>query len=331
MLSIVWGILKVIGMVLLIILCLLLTVLLLMLFVPLRYELTASGEFEKEAETAPEFLVKARVSWLLRLVCICLTAGQTGLKLKIRMFGIPLGSRKKKRKEPASKTASKTEFSEMELSETELSKTECLKTEFSETNSSETECPEAEMPKTASSKEETPEFSEEEEKASFFKRLYQKFKDLIRKILEFFRNLRCTFEKICVKIKKAFGMAGEILDFMNAEENRESFRYLKEEAGKLLRHILPQKLFGHVAFGLEDPAATGKVLMALGMIYPLFGNRISITPLFENQLYVEGNIYLKGRIRVFSLLIIVVRVWLNKRFRGLMKRSRELKEQLSRI
>ena len=125
-------------------------------------------------------------------------------------------------------------------------------------------------------------------------------------------------------------MAGEIRDFLTAEENREAFRYIKGEAGNVFRHILPRKFSGRVSFGLEDPAATGKVLAALGMAYPLFGKRVSVTPVFENKLYLEGSLFLKGRIRAFSLLIIGIRVWFNKKFRGLLKRGRGLKEQLGR-
>ncbi len=108
MLSIIWGVLKVIGIVVLIILALILAVLLAVLFVPLRYEFSASGKYDKEAEEAPEYLVKARVSWLLRLVSVRILAGSEGTQVKVRLFGIPLGGRKGRRKEePAEKSRKK--------------------------------------------------------------------------------------------------------------------------------------------------------------------------------------------------------------------------------
>ena len=102
MLSIIWSILKIIGIILLVILGLLLAIFLLVLFVPLRYELKGNGSYEKEEESSPDFLVKARVSWLLRIVCVSIRAGKEGLKMRVRLFGIPFlrrgGTKKEKKK-----------------------------------------------------------------------------------------------------------------------------------------------------------------------------------------------------------------------------------------
>ena len=96
MLCVIWGIFKVIGLIFLYILGLLLAILLLVLLVPLRYEFEASGKYDKESEEPPEYLVKARVSWLLRLVCIRLRADGAGAQFKLRIFGIPIGGRRKR-------------------------------------------------------------------------------------------------------------------------------------------------------------------------------------------------------------------------------------------
>ena len=102
MLSIIWSILKIIGIILLVILGLLLAIFLLVLFVPLRYELKGNGSYEKEEGSSPDFLVKARVSWLLRIVCVSIRAGKEGLKMRVRLFGIPFlrsgGTKKEKKK-----------------------------------------------------------------------------------------------------------------------------------------------------------------------------------------------------------------------------------------
>ena len=124
-------------------------------------------------------------------------------------------------------------------------------------------------------------------------------------------------------------MAEEIKDFLYAEENRKVFHYVKEKAGKLFRHILPTKFSGRITFSLENPAATGRALMVLGIAYPLIKDRILINPLFENRMYFGGSLYVKGRIRVWSLLIIGIQVWFSKELRGFLKRSQNLKEHLS--
>ncbi|MCI8464988.1 MAG: hypothetical protein HFI63_03905 [Lachnospiraceae bacterium] len=329
MLSIIWGILKVTGMVLLILLGLLLVVLFLILFVPVRYELAASGEYEKEAEDSPEFLVKARVSWLLRFFCLRIRADGNGMGIKIRLFGVPLIRQGKERKEKKNRKRN---------TKKEKKKVQAV-SEESQTASFLEEEPvqriEEERIETAPAKE-APEELEKKQVSLFEKirRFFRKISELFRQIgaffSNFFHNLRCTFEKICDKIKEIFEILGNVRDFLKAEENREAFRYVKGEAGKLLRHIFPQKLSGQIVFGLEDPAATGRVLMVLGMGYPLIGNRLLVTPIFENKKYLKGGIFLKGRIRAFSLLIIVIRVWFNKKFRGLLARGRGLREQRNR-
>ncbi len=352
MLSIIWGILKVIGIVVLIILALILAVLLAVLFVPLRYEFSASGKYDKEAEEAPEYLVKARVSWLLRLVSVRILAGSEGTQVKVRLFGIPLGGRKGRRKEePAEKSRKKEKRREKRAQTEQAEKPEKPVEEQREQaeermgerrgqaeGSGREEFPqdallgtaEAEPKALEEEKEEEKEAEKKEDKKSPLQKLLaflRKIRDLFR---GFFRNLRSSFEKICGKIRRIFGMLEEIREFLEAEENREAFRYVKGEAGRLLKHVFPRKLSGAVRFGLEDPAATGKVLMALGIAYPLLGSRLSVTPVFENKFYVEGSLFFKGRIRAFSLLIIGIRVWFNKKFRGLLKRGRGLKEQLGR-
>lgn len=344
MLSIIWGVLKVIGIVVLIILALILAVLLAVLFVPLRYEFSASGKYDKEAEEAPEYLVKARVSWLLRLVSVRILAGSEGTQVKVRLFGIPLGGRKgrqegktteksrrkEKRREKRTQTG-QAEKPEKPVEEQREQAEERMGERRGQAESSGRE----ELPQDAflGTAEAEPKALEEEKEAEK-KGPLQKFLGIFRKIRDFlsgfYQNFRTAVEKLCGKIRRIFGMLEEIREFLEAEENQEAFRYVKGEAGRLFKHVLPRKLSGAVRFGLEDPAATGKVLMALGIAYPLLGSRLSVTPVFENKFYVEGSLFFKGRIRAFSLLIIGIRVWFNKKFRGLLKRGRGLKEQLGR-
>ncbi|MCI8274348.1 MAG: DUF2953 domain-containing protein [Lachnospiraceae bacterium] len=340
MLSVIWGILKVIGIIFLAILGLLLAILLLVLLVPLRYEFEASGKYDKESEEPPEYLVKARVSWLLRLVCIRLRADGAGAQFKLRIFGIPIGGRRKRQpgaEQTLGKKAQRASKKEKKARKEEQG--EPAREEFSEGKSQADDLPKEELPEkkpleeTCSEKSVSGEGTESEQtdkEKGFFGKLFAVIQKIRHFFSELFQNLSAAFEKIRAKIKRIFDMAGEIRDFLEAEENREAFRYVKGEAGKLFRHVFPRKLSGEIRFGLEDPAAAGKALMALGIAYPLFGKRFSVTPVFENKLYVEGCLFFKGRIRAFSLLIIGIRVWFNQKFRGLLKRGRGLKEQLGR-
>lgn len=100
-LSVIGSVLKIIGIILLVLLGILLAAVLLILFVPLRYEAELTGRYEQEEEDAPQILqytVSARVSWLLRLVSVRFRADETSHELKIRICGVLLSGRKKKKK-----------------------------------------------------------------------------------------------------------------------------------------------------------------------------------------------------------------------------------------
>ena len=94
MLGIFLGILKWLGILLLVLLGLVLTVLLAVLFVPIRYE--AEGSFRGE------LLAKGQISWLWRLFSIQ-TVYDGDTEVSLRIFGVKLG-RKKETAERTEKT-----------------------------------------------------------------------------------------------------------------------------------------------------------------------------------------------------------------------------------
>ena len=61
----------------------------------------------------------------------------------------------------------------------------------------------------------------------------------------------------------------------------------------------------------ELKKATGQVMAILSMLYPIWSYDISLHPDFENKV-MAGRIYMRGRIRVFTLIRIAWRVYFNK-------------------
>ena len=82
---------------------------------------------------------------------------------------------------------------------------------------------------------------------------------------------------------------------------------------------------GYVAYGADNPATTGQVLGILSVLYARTGRLLDIRPNFEEK-QLECDVELKGRIQVFTLLVIVVKVVLNKELRQLIKEFQKLKE-----
>lgn len=115
--------------------------------------------------------------------------------------------------------------------------------------------------------------------------------------------------------------AEEALDFLQTEENKVLFAFVKEQLLAILKHVLPRTVEIRVRVGLEDPAATGAVLGAVYMFYPLYGDHIRVAGEFEETV-LEGRALLRGRIRILTLLIIGLRIYRNPAVRERIKNRR---------
>ena len=82
---------------------------------------------------------------------------------------------------------------------------------------------------------------------------------------------------------------------------------------------------GYLAFGTGDPASTGQLLGIIGVLYAKTGNFLDIRPNFmEKQL--ETDIEMKGRIQVFTLLLIALKVYFNQEIKNLIVEFKNIKE-----
>jgi hypothetical protein len=166
-----------------------------------------------------------------------------------------------------------------------------------------------------------------EESSSFYQKIKNKVYDFFRRIKEIWKNIiekLRNFVAILTNIKRIKNL---IKDFLDDELNRESIRLLFRSLRKFLRHIAPTKLRSQFVFGTGDPCSTGQVLGVLGILYALYGNNIQITPDFINERF-EGKHYAKGRIRLLTLLIIAIKLILDKRIKQFRKNISTLKEAL---
>ena len=91
------------------------------------------------------------------------------------------------------------------------------------------------------------------------------------------------------------------------------------EVKYLFGKIRPKRFRVTGTFGFNDPATTGRILMVLGILYPIIGNNIDVTPDFEKEV-LEGSILLKGRLSLYFIIVIAIRVFFNKDIRRLYKR-----------
>lgn len=157
---------------------------------------------------------------------------------------------------------------------------------------------------------------------------------ILRRIKSILQGIRDKLHRLFIGMKKGLSKLTDIKqkidlikEFIGEEENRKAFGVTWQSLKKLLRHVLPKKLRSRVVFGTGDPCSTGQALGAASILYGIYGEHVRITPDFENKVF-EGSHYARGRIRMGTLLIIVIKLLLDKRFKQLKRNIKILKEAL---
>lgn len=299
MLQIFFLILKIIGIILAAVLGLAILLLLLVLFVPVRYR--AYG-VKKEGECRAE----AKISWLLHLISVPVVFREGELSAKIKILGITLMD-----------LTDSGSFEEAEPVPEPAERTEEQKTAQSgERQAQEHPVEKQAAPERTSQKKEELE-EEEEEKNGIFSRFLQ----FLRTIWKFFtgiprklKNLKCTFRRFCGKIKRMARKYRAAKEFALDERTKAAVRLVLEQAKIFARQALPRKICGEVRFGTSDPALTGQILGIAGIFYPLFMDNVKVDPDFE-QTILEGELFLKGRLRIVSAVRIAWRLFRDKNVR----------------
>ena len=140
----------------------------------------------------------------------------------------------------------------------------------------------------------------------------EKIKEMIRKVKQLFRDISDTI----INIKSVIDFYKNLWE---KPQGKKSVEHLWREVCYLLKKTKPTKIKGKLLFGTGDPAITGQALGALGAVYGFLPEGLSITPDFENEIY-EGTIDVKGKLRLIHLLIVAVRLLIDKDFRYVVKK-----------
>ncbi|MDE6846116.1 MAG: DUF2953 domain-containing protein [Lachnospiraceae bacterium] len=153
---------------------------------------------------------------------------------------------------------------------------------------------------------------------SKIKEIIDKIKQIVEKIKAFFENIQYTIRKFCDKIKSMLDNIEYYQQVIESETFKHSLQLCKKELKSLYKGVKPDKFEAEITIGMEDPAATGKILAIYGMLYPFIGQNVQIVGDFERT-HIEGDIYIRGRIRAFTFLRIAIRVYFNKDIKKLIK------------
>ena len=281
--------LKLIGILVLAVILLVLLVVALVLFVPIVYRVRVIHNPQKTQ-------VNGRVSFLFPLLVARFFYGDEQFTFRLKLFWHTLLGDGKKEKKPR-KPKKKKEIREEEI--TEIPPEEEVTTEpaLIPENTYETDA------------------SEEPKKKEGF---FQKIRSKIVKLRE-------TVKKGYKKIKKLLHQKDEITRLLDKPETKEVLRFVWEYLKKTLRHILPRKIKGYLIYGSDDPATTGKVLGAIAMFYAVTGPVLKIQPDFE-QKRLECDLEFCGRVQVFTILVILGKLYFNKELKQLLQEVKNIKE-----
>lgn len=138
----------------------------------------------------------------------------------------------------------------------------------------------------------------------------------IKKVIE---KVKCTIRDICDKIKNIKAEYDFYKALWDKPQGKAAVKHVFEEIWYLLKKIKPKDIEGDVVFGTGDPASTGQTIGAVAAVYGFLPENLKITPDFEEKIY-EGNIYIKGKLRLIHVAIIAIRLILDKNVRYIMKK-----------
>ena len=159
-------------------------------------------------------------------------------------------------------------------------------------------------------------------------------KGILQKIREFFGMLKghikggkkkagYKINDICDKMGELRGRGDHIARLFNDERSAEAVKLGLNELFRLLRALKPRKYRGEFIYGFDDPALTGEATGLLSMLFLSFGKNVILIPDFD-RFVVDGDMFLKGRLRIITLVIILWKLYFNKNFRRFLREVRSL-------
>lgn len=311
MLHILLLILKIIVIVLAVLIGLIVLLLAIVLFVPIRY--TVSGQYYGKPK------LKAQIYWLFHLLRVSVTYDDE-LNIRARLAFFTIYSSDKPQDNLKQKKTSKQKENKNTVKPKEDKKDSTVFDELQQreqipavSESNQSELPnETEDIRICKDEEKHTEKEDREKdtvsQKSRFEAVKEGFTNFVHKIMETVRGIlnRSISAKEAVQEKLQ-----KFSDTVNDEENRELVHFLWEKIKKLFRIIKPKKYRIKVRYGFEEPETTGWLAVRLAVIYGLLGMDIELIPDFEQQIF-EGEVYLKGRIRLFGILLLAGQVYFNR-------------------
>ena len=168
-------------------------------------------------------------------------------------------------------------------------------------------------------KESVEDAKESTKKKNFFDKVRDKCLVIYTKIKEIIKLIKDTVKKVSGAADRLKEKVNKAKEFITDEDNKALFHFLTEQLKALIKVIRPKKYRINARVGFEDPATMGKALAYVSVLYGMSGVDLSLEPVFGEDIK-EGSLFLKGNIRIFSVLVIALRVYRNEQFKKFISR-----------
>lgn len=282
------SILKILGIILLCILGLLILLIMLLLFAPVSYRIR--GETRQGQTT-----LKVHGAWCLMALRFSFLMEQGKQLAVLKIFCI------KAWKYPSD------EKSKKKLEKKKVKKKQ--KKKSGEKSHKEPEKDLEQNPPAVVQEEQTEKQHEQKRQKKTHKK---KFVSVFGKISRTIRSIVEKIKAIPQKLKNIGSKIKKVNQWIQDEQNRSAVRFALGKVIGLLKKYGPKHMKADVAYGMEDPAATGQVLAVLSVLPFLYYDKVSIMPDFEaERFYIEGSWDIRGRIQVIHLLKAAIQIWRN--------------------
>lgn len=290
------NILKIIGIVLVVLLCILLVLILLVLFYPVKYRIWGTEVYDKENKSD----IHIRLSWIFHLIGVNmnidpeLTAGLRILFVKKNLMkdSDTSNDRSDNNGDGGSCDSDSCNSDSIEaeniknISETDIKNTDNIAVAEEKINANATKAEKS--------------VSEDE-----------------------YTNATNAYSnnKGKEKIKR---LTGKIKKILKDDSCKAALNKIKTELINLLKAIMPYKLYLKAEFSAGSPDKTGMVLGILAMFPIGYRNKWKIRPDFEREeIYIDSEFDIKGHIFLYKILVIAIRVLVDKNCRKLYNEIRK--------
>lgn len=307
--------------------------LILLLFIPFQYRIygkVPKAVSEKEHIEWKQLEAKLKISFLFILFQLIWEHKENKSKMVIRILGMKItsiGEKKEKKfkntvKETTSKNNVKKKRSEDDIEETKME---------NEKNRKEAEEPDIETQQKKEQQDityiENRTVNEKE-----FQIKHKKSKNILSTIIKSPMRFVSTAKAVWGRFQRLQQLKGDIIektkqiaDIWNDEHVRNGISMLWKKGKAMGMKLKPRSIQGYLHFGLADPADTGRVLGAFSVAYAFIGDTIRIDPDFEKLVF-DGELEIRGRIPVFSLIRIVWKLYWDKEVRYALKKIRKIRD-----